>query len=64
LYLMNYGPQPVRDCRVTLNLPRPVRSLTLHVPGEASRPLGAGPSAGRMVVALPELDPFAVLEAH
>lgn len=64
LYLMNYGGEPIRQCRVTLNLGRPVRSITLHVPGEASRPLAADSNAGRLVVTLPELDLFAVLEAQ
>ena len=62
LYLINYGDSPVKDIRVTLNLPTPVSVLRLHAPGRATSDTGGFLAAGGWVVTVPEIDVFAVLE--
>ena len=64
VYLLNYGPQPVANCLVKLNLLKMPRSLRLHAPGAAARPLAAAAEAEGQSIKIPAFDLFAVLEVR
>ncbi|NUQ64313.1 MAG: hypothetical protein HUU20_17735 [Pirellulales bacterium] len=64
VYLLNYGPHPVAECHVDLNLSNPAPILRLHAPGVDERQPACSTKDGRLRVPIPSFDEFAVLEAQ